>query len=283
MLTELKAYSSWRSAPTLSLSEGGRPETDLIQVRNITGLDPVKASVNTTPYGAVDGESYVGSSIPKRNIVLTLRPNPDWNDWSYEALRRLLYSYFMPKRETQLVFLSDDMIPVEISGIVEGVEVNMFSKDPELQVSIVCPDPYFTAVDPTVVTGQALRPDAPISAYTPIEYGGTIETGIQVKVFKVSGPDTSHVGVAIDEWPYLGVTTTVDATKYFEMSSMPMRKYVQTVELGTGIITNLLNAVSIEGGSDWPIFQPGENNFAVITTQGVQDWELTYFERFGGL
>ena len=33
----------------------------------------------------------------------------------------------------------------------------------------------------------------------------------------------------------------------------------------------------------WPILQPGENEFSVITDQGVQDWELIYFERFGGL
>ena len=51
MLTEVKAFSSWRSAPTLLLNEDGRPEADLIQVRNITGLDPVKASVGTSPYG----------------------------------------------------------------------------------------------------------------------------------------------------------------------------------------------------------------------------------------
>ena len=72
MLTEVKAYSSWRSAPTLPLSDSGRAETDLIQIRNIDGLDPVKASVNTSPFGSVDGASYVGSSVESRNIVLTI-------------------------------------------------------------------------------------------------------------------------------------------------------------------------------------------------------------------
>ena len=63
MLTEVKAYSSWRSAPTLPLDDNGRAETDLIQIRNIDGLDPVKASVNTSPYGSIDGASYAGSSV----------------------------------------------------------------------------------------------------------------------------------------------------------------------------------------------------------------------------
>jgi hypothetical protein len=70
---------------------------------------------------------------------------------------------------------------------------------------------------------------------------------------------------------------------YFEMSSVPMRKYVQNVNIGTGIITNLLSKVHIQEGSAWPSLQPGDNEFTVITDQGEQDWELTFYERFGGL
>jgi hypothetical protein len=282
VLTEVKAFSSWRSAPTLPLSEDGRPEADLIQVRNIAGLDPVKASVSTSPYGSVDGASHTGSSVLTRNIVLTLHPNPDWNQWTYEKLRRLLYSYFMPKRATQLVFYSDDMVPVEISGIVESVAVNIFSKDPELIVSIICPDPYFTALEPTVLTGQAVRaPGEP----TVVDYNGTIEAGIAVKITAVSGPAPADIAIQIGDpiLTYFSTYASVDETKYFEMSSLPMRKFVQNVSVDTGVITNLLSKVHIQEGSYWPTLQPGENEFVVNTDQGVQDWELTYFERFGGL
>jgi len=110
VLTEIKAYSSWQSAPTLYLDDAGRAETDLIQIRNVDGLDPVTASVGTTPYGSSDGESYVGSSVLSRNLVLTLHPNPNWINWSPEALRRFLYAYFMPKGIVQLEFYSNDWI-----------------------------------------------------------------------------------------------------------------------------------------------------------------------------
>lgn len=286
MLTEVKAFSSWRSAPTLPLN-GNHPETDLIQVRNITGLDPVKASITTTPFGVVDGASYNGGSVPSRNIVLTLRPNPDWDNWTYEKLRQLLYSYFMPKRPTRLEFYREDDIPVEISGIVEGVQVNMFSKDPELQVSIICPDPYFTAIDPKVITGQTIvKGGEPII----IDYEGTIETGIYAKVTYVQDPKPTWIDIQIGEeiQQYFWVEASVDASSYFEMSSIPMRKYVQKIDMTTGVITNLLG--KMYAGSGWPVLEPGENEFSVITQgaqasdpQGVQDWELTYFERFGGL
>ncbi len=281
MITEIKAFSSWRSAPTLPLGDSNRAEADLIQIRNITGLDPVKASVTTSPYGSVDGASYTGSSVLTRNIVLTIHPNPDWDTWTFESLRRLLYSYFMPKRATRLVFYSDDMIPVEISGVVESVAVNMFTKDPELLVSIICPDPYFIALDPIVITGETKRAGGGV---VNVEYNGTIETGMNVKVTALTAPNPSEMYIWTGpESPYLHVTATVTDTSYFEMNSLPMRKYIQNIEIGTGIITNLLNKTTIEEGSAWPMLQPGDNEFIVVTDQGVQDWTLTFFERFGGL
>jgi Phage tail protein len=277
VLTEVKAYSSWRSAPTLQLDADGRAETDLIQIRNIDGLDPVKASVNMSPYGSIDGASFTGSSVLSRNIVLTLKPNPNWDTWTYEKLRRLLYSYFMPKLVTRLVFYSDDMDPVEIYGVVETVSVNMFSKEPEIQVSIVCPDPYFTSLVPTIVTGTN-------GVLATFDYNGSVEGGVVIKVSHVSGnPTTIGIQLGDPKATYFGVTAGVTSTKYFELSSIPMRKYVQNVNIGTGVIENLLSNVYIQEGSLWPVLEPGENEFKVITDDGVQDYELIFYERFGGL
>jgi Phage tail protein len=281
VLTEVKAYSSWQSAPTLPLSDQDTAETDLIQVTNIDGLDPVTASVNTSPLGSVDGTSYVGSSVPSRNIVMTLHPNPDWDTWTYENLRKLLYSYFMPKRRVKLVFLSDDRVPVQIEGYVESVQANLFSKSPEVQVSIICPDPYFTSVDPIVVTGLTVRKGGAVQT---VEYNGTIETGFNVEVTYGSGAPPTVIGIQIGDplISFFNVTATVSATSVFEMNSVQMQKYVQNVDLTTGVISSLLSKV-VQEGSAWPTLQPGENEFSVITDVGVQDWTLTYFERYGGL
>ena len=157
-----------------------------------------------------------------------------------------------------------------------------FSNDPEIQVSIICPDPYFTALEPTVITGQTIRTGG---ATTPIEYNGTIEAGIFVKVTQTMDPTPTDIGIQIGnpKITYFAVTAVVNPNMYFEMSSLPMRKYVQNVNIGSGVITNLLSKIHVQEGSLWPVFQPGENDFSVITDAGVQDWELTYFERFGGL
>jgi hypothetical protein len=262
------------------LSADGRAETDLIQVVNIDGLDPVKASVSTSPLGSVDGVVYTGSSVPSRNIVLTVRPNPDWEHWSHASLRRLLYSYFMPKALVRLIFTSDDLPAVEIYGIVEAVTANQFSKDPEFVVSIICPDPYFTAVEPEIVTGQSVRFGG---ASSTISYDGNVETGFYLKVTQVTDPTPTLIAIQVGDpvTSYFSTLAEVSATEYFEMNSLPRQKYVQNVDLNTGVIVNLLPLV--EDGSNWPILQPGENDFLVITDDGVQDWELRYYERFGGL
>ena len=281
MLSIVKAYSAWQSAPTLPLDEAGRAESDLIQIRNIDGLDPVTASIGVQPYGSIDGEAYVGSSVLSRNLVLTLHPNPDWNLWSPEALRRLLYSYFMPKQAVRLELQSDDMEDLEITGVVESLTANMFSDDPEVQASIICPDPYFTAVDPQIISGDTT------DAILDIEYLGSVPTGIQVKVEQVSGTNPNEINIQIGN-PDLtffkaSLPNLITSTKYFHMSSLDRNKYSETVNESNGIITSLLSNLVTEEGSEWPTLLPGTNQFQVSSDHGVQNWELTYYERFGGI
>jgi hypothetical protein len=276
VLTALRAYSSWSSAPTLPLSDGGRPDTDLIQIRDITGLEPVKATISRTPLGSIDGESFNGAAVPARNIVLTLGLNPDWDVWTMSKLRRLLYAYFMPKLLVRLVIENDDMPPVEIYGHVEGCEQNMFTKDPEIQVSIVCEDPYFTALEPVVLTGISSNP-------VDIDYGGSVETGMVVEISEATLPAPIVIGIQVGN-PLLStfqVNATVSASSYLIMSSVLGKKYVRNVEQGTGVITNRL--AQLQDGYIWPTLQPGLNHFKIVTDNGVQDWQLTYFERYGGL
>lgn len=282
MLTELKAYSPWASAPKLLLDAAGHEETDLLQIRNIQGLDPVKAAVNTSPFGSVDGVALTGTQVPARNIVITIRPNPDWDTWTIDGLRQLLYLYFMPKGSTRLVFYDDEKSPRAISGIVESVEINPFSKDVEFQISIICPDPYFESLNPIVLTGSSSDGSAPLD----IQYDGTIETGINLKVTHQTNPDPNYIYIQIGDptlqFFHVSKSAIVNSTVYFVASSVPGDKYVRQVKTGTGVITNLLN--NLQSGSSWPVLTPGSNDFSIITdSPGKQEWELTYVERFGGL
>ena len=281
MLQTVKAFSSWLSVDELPLDPLGYAETDLFQIRNISGLGPVKAAVNTSPLGSMDGDSYVGSTVGARNIVLTIKPNPNWSTWTYEKLRKVLYEYFMPKRRVRLVFETDEIAPVEILGYIESNEPAIFSKDGEIQVSVICPYPYFTSVNPVVIDG--------VSTVTNVDvyYDGSVESGINVQISLTAGIAPSFIYIQIGDpiLSYFRVDASVDDSKYFIMSSVPGQKYVQNVAIANGVITNLLPKV--HSGSQWPILQPGINEFSVITDtpdEGmIQDWKLTYYNRYGGL
>lgn len=278
MLHTVRVFSSWASAVEVPLDPLGGAETDPFQIRNIEGLGPVNASVNTSPIASSHGDRYVGSSVGARNIVLTVKPNPNWQDTTYESLRKLLYSYFMPGYKVRLVFESDEFSPVEIFGYVETNEPAIFSKDGEINISVICPYPYFVSVDPVVIDGVNNDPEIDI------DYQGTIETGIQVQISWASGliEPLSVVQVGDPLLSTFRVWTNITEDQYFAMSSIPGSKYVRHVGVETGLIENLLNDILPD--SEWPVLQPGTNKFAVYgSLYGVQNWRLVYYNRYGGL
>ena len=282
MLTKLNVFSSLGIAPALPALEAGFIETDPVQILHIDGLNPVNASVNTVPYGSIDGSSHIGDTVTNRNIVLTLKSNPDWVLYTPAALRRLIYSYFMPKRPVKLIFESDDIVDVEISGIVESVSPNIFSKDLEIQVSIVCSKPHFSSTVLSEFSGSTIRYGG---AAQDIPYNGNIEAGFTLRITHTSGeiPNFIELQIRNATIAYFRVNAGVDSTKRFEMSSIPLNKFVQNVRTVDSFVTNLLSQVSLANPQKWPTMQPGVNEFSVITDQGVQGWNLKFYERYGGL
>lgn len=279
MLTKVTAHSAWTGFPPLVLNLLERPETDLFEVLNIDGLGPVTASVNTSQYGTVDGEAYNGSNVGKRNIVFTMGFNPDWADNTYSSLRTVLSRYFSPKQNVRLVFESDERLPVEISGYVESNEPNIFSKDPENQISIICPEPHFVAVDITQILG--LSSDAPLE----IDYVGTVETGMFIRVSRDSGAAANVVTVALQRgattYSFVTADIVVDSDDDFFMQSIPKQKFVRSLNSITHISKSLLHKV--QAGAIWPTLEPGLNLFDVTTDFGLQDVFMGYYERYGGL
>lgn len=285
MLTQIDVHSSHTPPTGFALANSN---TDPIQVRGITGLGPVKASVNTTPFGSIDGEAYKGSSVGKRNIVFTFGLNPNWVDQSIASLRQLLYEYFMPKQSVKLTFHSD-LPTCAIYGIVESFEPNIFSRDPEIQVSIICPMPDFVSVASSQVNG--IVGDGSTSIV--IDYEGTISTGFVLEVRSTVG-NVAYTGnievqnqVDLLQSPFVNtmdltaIDVTVDTTKYFKMSSVRGDKYVYSITTFDSIITDILKTISPD--TKWPVLEPGSNEFQVVAAESGQSWQLTYFKRFGGL
>lgn len=282
MITKIELYSPQPDAPVLPLG-GFMPGSDPVHVFNVEGLGPVKAEISSTPFATGRGELYQGGSTGKRNIVFTLGLNPDWEEQTMSTLRQLLYRYFMPEEWCKIRFFSDYLPTVDIEGYVESFEPNIFSKDPEIQVSIICPKPDFIEANATVFSG--LVDDGTNEIV--YQYSGTVETGLELRI-DATPENTSYNGnftinnIAYER-PQIFVVENVlvNTTKYFKLSSVRNAKRVQNISAIDGSPTNLLAKLTNE--SVWPVIKPGENVFTLAASEAGQAWTLAYFNRFGGL
>jgi hypothetical protein len=282
VLRRMEVFSANPSAPELPLG-GFMPSDDPVQVRDITGLEPVKADISSTALATGRGETPQGSSTGKRNIVLKLGLNPDWAEQTMTTLRHQLYRYFMPEQWTKLRFFSDELPVVDIEGIVESFEPNMFSQDPEVQISILCHKPDFIEADATIYTGVV--DDGTLELE--FDYIGSVETGLEIRVDRtvdnIAYSGDLSIVLKSPEDPQLfeveGVV--IDSTQYLKVSSVPGAKRVQVISTVDGVPTNIL--AKMTDASVWPKVKPGINVLSIAAAEAGQAWTMAYFNRFGGL
>lgn len=282
MITRMELFSAQVSAPELALG-GFMPSDDPVQVRNIEGLGPVKADITSTALASGRGEQHQGTFTGKRNIVMTLGLNPDWENETMATLRQRLYTYLMPEQWTKLRFFSSHLPTCDIEGIVESFEPNMFSEDPEIQVSVICHKPDFVDVDATIFNGVVDDGTEELS----FEYIGSVPTGFEVRIDgstdlpAYTGDITVVNKTPIEPQMFQVIDVTINALKFFKLTSIRNQKRVANLSTAGGVVTNLMAKMTDE--SVWPEIRMGENNFSVAAETPGQVWTLAYFNRFGGL
>lgn len=258
-------------------------EDNRIQIRNIEGLGPVKAEFQTAPFALSRGVFFQGSSTGARNIVLTLGLNPLLSGGESMAdLRNQIYRYFMPELQLTLYFHTNHLSEtLRIDGFVESVEPNIFSQDPEMQISIICPRPDFIGDDlhqffgDVVTTGET----------TEIEYTGTVSHGFDLLVsnddHSYDGPvRITNVNGSFHE-NFLVGHVKLNSDKRLRLATVPTRRRVQSEDVSSGIRSSLLGRMVKT--STWPVLFPGTNEFKVKALVSDPTWHLTYFNRYGGL
>lgn len=120
--------------------EMGNPQKTGIYIKNIDGLGLPSMSVQTDEAVNYNISNYLSSSISPRNLVLTFGIT---DDEYVETTRRKLYKYFIPQFPTQLEIVTDVIGSVSIVGYVESFDPDIFSNAETVQISLICPDPYF--------------------------------------------------------------------------------------------------------------------------------------------
>ena len=249
--------------------------TDTYVITEILGLTPPNVSLATSVIHGKDGESLTYSRIEKRNIVISIRLRGN-----IEESRQKLYRIFPQKSECVLYFKSRNR-DVKISAYVESVECNIFSEKERVQISLICPDPYFQSVNGTteVFTESTAGFEFPFSISSAgIEFSritsksqvtviaGDTATGGIIEIFAegtaVNPTVTNHTN-----GQYFGLNVELETGDRLVIDTNTGNKTAILYRNGTE--TNLLS--NRTAGSQWIVFEAGENTISYSADSGYSN------------
>lgn len=131
-------------ASTVTLPIVGATPQDPYHVKEIVGLGPTQIDVRVK--SGRGGGVYKGRSPLNKQLVIRVAMTPDYfGGQTVEELREIMYGMITSDYEDPLlVELHDGLTPmVYARGWVSKCEINPFSKEPELQITIDTDSPYF--------------------------------------------------------------------------------------------------------------------------------------------
>lgn len=247
-------------------------------VKEVDGLDPVKATISSTTFAGVPGTRYQSSRREARNIIIKLGLAPDFAvNQTVRQLRTALYEFFDSDSEVSLRFYMADGLTVDIHGRVETCDAPLFVKDPEAVISIMCFAPDFEELTPTVVSGNTVSTTTEFT----IDYPSKTKVGF---VFRLT-LNRSLSAFTIYQRPTDNVTRTFDFAAslltgdILTISSINGEKAV-TLNRG-GTLSSLMYGKSPQ--SKWLQLEQGSNHLRVYATGAAIPFTISYTPRYGGL
>lgn len=240
------------------------------QVTSIKGLNPPSAHLNTSTVSGMDGAMYNSARLNTRNIVITVKINGD-----VEENRQNLYAY-CPTKEKVRFFFSNNNRDVYIDGYIDSVECDLFTNSEKMQISIICPQPYFLDMSETQVDGSSVNAlftfPFTIELGTPIPFSElVIDNSIELY-----NDSANEIGVLIDidvesdvssiliRNTGTGETFTLaynfDAGDHITINTIKGQKSITL--LRNGIYSNLFSAMQI--GSVFFQLAAGDNFFSYV-------------------
>lgn len=246
-------------------------------VQDIQGLDPVRATLVSSNFAQQDGSQFHSARREARNITMKLGLSPDYSLGDVRSLRQGLYPFLMPKTAVNLKFFMDDDLIVNIDGRVESLESAMFSKEPAVDVSIMCYDPDFLESNDIVLSGSTTAG----TTDTTVEYTGTVESGIELNL----NVNRTMAGFTIYHQAPDGTIRTMDVEYALLNGDVVTINTVSGYKFARltrgGIQTSILYGIPSQAA--WVEFERGTNAFRVYATGATVPYTVTYTRRYGGL
>lgn len=273
-----------------------KPEKSGFIVKEITGLGPVKSTINITQVTTNDGGVFNSARLPYRNIVMNLRFMQTEKE-TIEDVRHKSYKYFPIKKQITILIKTDNR-ELQTRGYVESNEPNIFSENEESSISIICPDPYFYSTEINETTFSGIEPlfEFPFSNESLTEpllelgsiqnmqeqvitYEGDADVGVIMTIHAI-GSASNIVIYNTGTREQMGIDTTkletitgsgiVDSDTIIINTKKNQKRITL---LRNGVETNILNCLA--KGSKWFTLTKGDNLFAYTAESGSSNLQFS--------
>lgn len=251
------------------------------QILKIEGLTPPAAEIHTIVSANAHGSTYKAAKIEPRNIVLQIRPRGNIGE---NRLR--LYEYFATSDWCKIYFRNDKR-SVAIEGYVEAIESDLFTNNQVLQISILCPEPFFKDIKESVrdISKQHAAFEFPFEAkiqegiefsvferdrFTCVVNYGEADTGMIIEIENILGKNPSLIPVIRNyiTGELLKINGYFVEGEKIIINTNIGQKSVK--KISNGVETNLLNSFNLK--SDWLQLRKGANHF----TYDYTGWDKYY-------
>jgi hypothetical protein len=247
----------------------------------VTGLQPPASAVNTSNNATSDGVTVNSVRVDKRNIVLYIALEGD-----VETNRINLYKYF-PLKQTVTIYFKSGKRDVYIKGKVELIECDFFSKKQVVQVSIICPQPYFKAVNDIVSYFSDVSPlfEFPFSmSEAGVEFSaittnirksiinsGDVPSGLIIDLYAI-GTVVNPIIYDVFKRTHIKLTYTMEAGDRIIINTNHGEKSITLVRAGES--TNIMGY--LYPTSSWLTLESGDNVFTYDCESGNSNLQLTF-------
>lgn len=238
------------------------------QITNITGLEPPKANINTTSVAMLNGEIFKSSKIESRNIVISVKVNGN-----VESNRQKLYSFFKSGSFCKIYFKNANR-DVFIDGYCEDISADLFSNKQELQISILCPQPYLNDVEiilndiskvksgftfPFSISEEGKEfASMKSNQVTQIYYKGEMQSGIIIRIVSNGDNIINPTIYNTDTGELLRVDTELNKSDELIINTNKGNKSITLIR--NGVSENVINLMT--GNSIWLQLENGYNNYS---------------------
>lgn len=272
---ELRLENS--SGSVVNINDGKR-----FSVIGISGLNPPSASIFTSKSPNRKGARKNGSTLNERIIVVSVKLLGD-----IEANRNALYSWVDPEEEVKIYYRNSTK-NVYCEGTVSDCDIDFFTDNEVVGVSILCPDPFLKDVEEIVADISALLkqftfPFAIDSAGIPFS---TIRGSNNTGIFNAGAETGVKITITCRaEVKNIRIYDATDTTREFKINGTIPAGWVITIDTDgspktckakkpDGSTVNLFNRIS--QNPTWFTLKRGNNSFGYTAESGLTDTEVTF-------